>query len=172
MDLYFVRHGETDENKQGIIQGWLDTQLNQEGQRQASDAAAAFDHDIDAIVSSDLVRCRQTAEHFRVKYPNIPYLEDERLRERNFGDAQGVHKEQQDWEVFWAATDTVSIPHAETLKTFNERVLSFLDDARKHLGRSALVVTHGGTINRVKDITSERHTFTPIKNSSVTHIVL
>ena len=172
MDLYVVRHGQTDENAHGIIQGWLDTELNDVGKSQAEEAARNFGHSIDAIISSDLKRCHQTAEYFREKYPDVPYSEDARLRERGFGDAEGTHRDGHDWEVFWASNDTVSIPNAETLDAYNGRVQDFLDDTRRTLARAVLVVTHGGTINRLLDLTSEDHTYQPVKNSSVTHITL
>ena len=81
MELFLVRHGETDANADGIVQGWLDTDLNERGKSQAKEAAKEFNEDIDAIYSSDLRRAAQTANEFRKKYPNIPYFEDRRLRE-------------------------------------------------------------------------------------------
>lgn len=165
MNLYLVRHGETNENAAGIVQGWLDTDLNETGLQQAQEAAIAFDKDIDAIFASDLQRSVQTAAYFRNKYPNLPYFEDARLRERNFGDAQGSHRDTQDWEGFWSATDATSIPNAETLREFNRRVQSFLTDIRKFGHQAILVVSHSGTTNRILDLTSENHVYQPIKNA-------
>lgn len=172
IDLYLVRHGETDENANGIVQGWLNTDLSTIGQQQAEATAMSFDTQIDAIVSSDLNRCIQTASYFRDKYPNIPYSEDARLRERHFGDAQGARKDTQDWEVFWAMRDEVSIPNAETLSDFDGRVQDFLDATRKLSHHAILVVAHGGTISRMLDLTSEDYMYVPVGNSSVTHIAL
>lgn len=154
MKLILIRHGETQENADDITQGWIDTVINQTGQQQAQAAADSFDADIDMIYSSDLTRCRQTAQYFRDKFPELPYHEDHRLRERNFGDAQGTHKDLHDWEVFYASNDQVSIPNAETLDTFTARVKGFLDDIKANHSddQQLLVVAHGGTINRILNI--------------------
>ena len=74
MDLFLLRHGETDENTQGIIQGWMNTDLNEHGREQAQQAAEIFSEEIDAIYSSDLKRAVQTAGEFRKKYPTLPYF--------------------------------------------------------------------------------------------------
>lgn len=63
--IYFVRHGETDWNIQGLIQGWTDTPLNQKGHAQARAVAQAltavpgFPADVHFVVSP-LLRARQT----------------------------------------------------------------------------------------------------------------
>lgn len=154
MKLILIRHGETQENVNGIVQGWDDTVLNATGRRQAKEAAEDFITSIDAIYSSDLKRCLQTADYFRKNYSNTPFYTDKRLRERNFGDAQGTRKDQYDWEVFWASNSAVSIPNAEMLSAYTKRVNDFLKYLlSKHKDEEKiLVVTHGGTINRILDI--------------------
>ena len=137
MKVYIVRHGETNENAQGIVQGWLDTALNERGIIQAIDSAENFKEPIEAIYASDLQRAVRTAQEFRNRYPEVPYFEDTRLRERNFGDATGTHRDQHDWEHFWASEQTVSIPNAEILSDFTKRVNDFMEDLRaKHLARA------------------------------------
>lgn len=170
MDLYVVRHGETEANRTGIVQGWLDTDLNERGKAQVKEAAALFNEDVDAIYSSDLKRATQTADEFRDKYPSIPYFEDERLRERNFGDATGAYRTEHNWEQFWASNETVSIPNAETLDDYNERVESFIDTLKASGFMKVLITTHSGTINRLQDLTSTDHRHTTHGNASVTQI--
>ncbi len=172
MELFLVRHGETDANANGIVQGWLNTELNDKGKAQAREAAKQFDENIDVIYTSDLNRAIQTAHEFRIKYPDIPYFEDERLRERNFGDATGDHRDKHDWEVFWASNDTVSIPNAETLDEYNSRVQSFIDSLKTSGFLKALIVTHGGTINRLQDLTSIDYQHVSHRNGSVTKITI
>lgn len=172
MILYLVRHGETNENLNGIIQGWLDTKINATGKRQAKQAAESFNEPIDAIISSNLKRCTETALPFRSKYPSVPYSEDSRLRERCFGEAQGTHTGLHDWEVFWSVRDTVSIPEAETLDAFDARVQGFLDDIKQKPFTSALVITHGGTVNRILSIVHNDDGYHPVANSSITKVVL
>jgi len=174
MKLFLIRHGETQENVDGIVQGWLNTKLNKTGINQAKAAACIFNEKIDAVYSSDLLRCRETAEEFRKKYPDIPYFEDKRLRERNFGDAQGTHKDLHDWEVFWSSNDYVSIPNTETLNEYNLRVSSLLRSLKAKFPVSAkiLVITHGGTINRILDIAKTNEEYYPVKNCEALEIDL
>ena len=66
--VYFIRHGETDWNRQGLIQGWTDTPLNDTGHRQARAVAQAL-LDVPGLspdwnfVVSPLRRVRQTMAH-------------------------------------------------------------------------------------------------------------
>lgn len=150
MNLFFVRHGETDANKNGIIQGWLDTTLNETGKQQAAEVAQSFSHPIDAIYSSDLKRTIETAQAFRDLHPDVPYFQDARIRECDFGDATGTLREENDWEEFWSSTDHSTIPHAETLSDFTARVKAFIDDLRTTPYTSVVIVTHGGVLNRVE----------------------
>jgi 2,3-bisphosphoglycerate-dependent phosphoglycerate mutase len=58
--IYIVRHGETEENKNGVIQGQLDTLLNEEGRRQAALVAQALGQvPFSAAYSSDLSRASE-----------------------------------------------------------------------------------------------------------------
>jgi broad specificity phosphatase PhoE len=152
MKLYIVRHGETDANTQGIVQGWLDTELNDKGVSQAIEAARNFSKPIDAIYASDLKRATRTAQEFRNHHKDIPYFEDERLRERNFGDATGTHRIEHDWEQFWAIEDRATIPNAEIINDFTARVANFLDELKTKQYNAVLIVGHSGTLNRVQPL--------------------
>lgn len=172
--LFLVRHGETQENIDGTVQGWLDSVLNDNGYRQAREASQKFDESISAIYSSDLKRCTQTAKPFRTKFPDIPFMEDSRLRERNFGDAQGTNKGLHDWEVFWSSSDKVSIPNAETLDEYSRRVRDFIEEIKSKFkaNEKILIITHGGTVNRVLDITKINEQYYPVKNCEALEIEL
>ena len=172
MKLYLVRHGETDANAQGIVQGWLDTELNEKGLAQAREAALLFDKSIQAIYSSDLTRASNTAKEFRLHHSDVPYFEDIRLRERNFGDAAGSHRDHYDWEQFWSFEDRSTIPNAETLNDFTSRVTSFLDDFRAGPYETVLVVTHGGVLNRIQTVLNPDHDHYPHPNASILEIDL
>jgi bisphosphoglycerate-dependent phosphoglycerate mutase len=65
MHLLLVRHGQTDENARGILQGQSQTALNATGHaqaRQLADRLRTYVPRAEAVVSSDLARARQTAE--------------------------------------------------------------------------------------------------------------
>ena len=170
MKLYIVRHGETDANTNGVIQGWLDTELNETGLQQAGRVAQSFNHTVDAIYSSDLKRATQTASEFRKYSDSTPYFEDSRLRERSFGDATGGHRDAYDWDEFWKYNDTVTIPSAEVLNDFTARVADFLDELRKKSYSSVLIVTHGGVLNRIQTILDPNHQHSSHENASVLEI--
>ncbi len=170
MKLYIVRHGETDANAEGVVQGWLDTELNENGIRQAIEGAHNFDKSIDAIYASDLKRAARTAREFRAHYEDTPYFEDVRLRERNFGDAAGTHRSNYDWEQFWSTEDRSIIPNAEILNDFTARVESFLNELRAQPYESVLIVAHGGVLNRVQAILNPNHEHFSHPNASILEV--
>jgi broad specificity phosphatase PhoE len=99
--LYYVRHGETDWNVEGRLQGWHDPALNAVGRRQAAlcadilrelmerDGRSPIDY---AYVASPLQRARQTAEIMRAALGLAAgdYRVDSRLREIGFGEWEGL----------------------------------------------------------------------------------
>ncbi len=170
MKLYIVRHGQTDANANGIVQGWLDTELNEVGIAQAIEVAKNFSHHIDVIYSSDLKRAIKTAEKFRDHHKKMPYFEDPRLREQNFGEAAGTHRDDHDWEQFWSIKDYSTIPNAETLDEFTLRVKEFMDELKTKTYTSALIVTHGGVLNRIQTILDPGHQHYSHANASILEI--
>lgn len=170
MRLYIARHGETDANAQGIVQGWLDTELNEKVLAQAVDAAKNFDKGIDAIYSSDLKRAIRTAEEFRNRYKSTPYFQDNRIRERNFGDAAGTHRDEHDWEQFWSVENRSTIPNVERISDFTKRVADFLNELKSKDYQSVLIVTHGGVLNRVQAILDLNHEHYAHANASILEI--
>lgn len=95
--IYFVRHGQTDWNAQGRLQGQRDVPLNAEGLRQAGEAAdrlravAGDGLDEADFVASPLARTRRTMEALRTRLDldHQAYRLDERLKEISFGDWEG-----------------------------------------------------------------------------------
>jgi probable phosphoglycerate mutase len=99
--LYYIRHGETDWNLAGRLQGWHDPSLNALGRRQAAvcadilrdllkrDGHSPADY---GYVASPLQRARQTAEIMRAALGLVPndYRVDPRLREIGFGEWEGL----------------------------------------------------------------------------------
>ena len=82
--LYLVRHGQTDWNKNGLVQGQTDIPLNSTGVEQAQALAKRFQKEnIDVIYASDLKRAYGTAEEI-AKVKNMKVLKGLReLRERH-----------------------------------------------------------------------------------------
>jgi probable phosphoglycerate mutase len=81
--VYIVRHAETEENKQKIIQGQLDTILNSEGERQADLVAKALkDVPFDVAYSSNLKRATDTAKRILVHHSGVEVQTHTAIQER------------------------------------------------------------------------------------------
>jgi probable phosphoglycerate mutase len=164
-ELVLVRHGETAWNRDRRIQGHLDTALNDEGLRQARAAARRLAADarrdgagpappaLPALVSSDLLRCRQTAEPIAAAL-GVPLGIEPALRERHFGVYQGrtwpqILRDDAERAARWLARDPdLEVEGGESLRAFARRAgdaLAMLGAA--HLGRTLIVVTHGGVLD-------------------------
>jgi len=90
VSVYIVRHGETQENRDGIMQGQLDTELNAAGLEQAQLTADVLENvRFAAAHSSDLTRAVKTAEIVLEKHPGVALQTHEALRERHMGNMQG-----------------------------------------------------------------------------------
>lgn len=94
VELWIFRHGQTDWNREGRIQGHLDIPLNDEGRGQAKRLIEPLKQlKIQGLLSSDLSRARETAEI--VGSPlNLRVVTDERLREVHLGALQGLTKKE------------------------------------------------------------------------------
>ena len=90
MRLILVCHGETEENKAGILQGWLPGKLTSLGIKQAQQLAKRLKWlRINVTYSSDLARCVDTAKEILKFHPKTELFLDKRIRERNLGEFQG-----------------------------------------------------------------------------------
>jgi len=153
--IYLVRHGLTDWNVKGLLQGQSDIPLNTEGEKQAVEAAKKHFKKIEfaAIFSSDLVRAKRTAEIIALE-KKMAVETSVLLRERDFGPFEGRHfnevmKELRlDIQSFRVLTDK----EAESLGIESdtkvmERFLRFLREvAVAYQGKKILVVTHGSVM--------------------------
>jgi probable phosphoglycerate mutase len=155
--LCLVRHGETDWNREGILQGWMEVTLNSLGRRQAREMAARFDAlGFSAIWSSPLLRARENAEIIapliRLPFPRF----HNGLMERNFGILQGVPKAELAelnpvvLQQILKRNPAADFEGGETLDEFADRILSALRDiAAQHRGERVLVITHGWVMDVV-----------------------
>lgn len=142
--IALVRHGETDWNHAGRVQGHSDITLNETGRVQAAAAAAALrGGEYTRLVASPLSRAKETAEIIgRALGLGEPELFDG-LKERNYGVAEGLHVED-----FWRDYRGRShIPGAETNDEVRERALTTLRGIAAESGdASVIAVAHGGLI--------------------------
>ena len=145
--IYLARHGETDWNVEGRMQGWTDTPLNATGREQAMQLKTKLAGiTLDAAYSSTLSRSRETAE---LAYGTRRLTSLPTLRERNFGVYQGkVTREPQIAEEYerrrWLPDD--SLGGGESLNMLEQRVHTAIETVRReHPSGSVLVVGHGHT---------------------------
>lgn len=145
LKILFVRHGETDWNRQGKIQGGADIPLNAAGMRQAAALRAKLQGRMpDCIVSSPLRRALQTAEQIAAG-TGIPIEKDRRLAERGYGAYEGQLFSAVDFSGIWYPGSTHIPPGIEPLDSFVQRVAdAFRDIFAHHAGERVLVVSHGG----------------------------
>lgn len=88
MKLYIVRHGKTDWNIMGLLQGQTNIELNEEGINDARKLSKEINlNEIDLCISSSLERAKQTAEILTNNKIKIIY--DDMIVERGFGDYEG-----------------------------------------------------------------------------------
>lgn len=146
MDIIFVRHGETRENKKGVY-GSLDTSLSQVGKKQILETKKQIEKlSFENIYISPLKRTVETAEILGVE-GNF----DERIKEINFGLFQGktyeeIKKLYPEETTYWTK-DYINykMPEGESLLDLYNRTVDFLND-RIEEDKDILVVTHEGVI--------------------------
>lgn len=143
--IFFVRHGETDWNVLGQIQGTSDIELNENGVAQAERVAKELTNtNIDLIICSPLKRARKTAEIIN-KYKNCEIICDERFTERSFGEFEGKTKNEFPVSDVWNYEKNYKYERVERMKDFFDRVYKALDDVKLKYGKkNILIVSHGG----------------------------
>jgi probable phosphoglycerate mutase len=150
MNLYVVRHGETDFNVQERYAGSTDIPLNKKGMEQAKQLAGELANiNFDIIVTSSLLRAKQTAEIIN-EIRKTPLFVSDGFKERNLGVYEGLTKEEakERYPRLWEERSTRLIDGAptggETIRQFDERVTNALSEIeRKYTSQSVLLVTHG-----------------------------
>ena len=140
-DLLLVRHGETDWNAEGRLQGHTDRPLSDYGRGQARRLAGELEgEELEAIYSSDLARARETAEIVGERL-GLPVVLDPDLREKDWGNWEGLTAVERD-RVEFVGESTEA--HAERMLRALRRI------AERHPVGRVLVVTHGGSMRRVQ----------------------
>ena len=153
IQLYILRHGETDWNLTGKLQGWTDVSLNETGKSQAKALAERL-RSIDFIscVSSDLSRAKETALLATEGRYNI--IEDQRFREIFCGVWEGqsiesLRKNNEHIDLYY--TDPLNNPprDGETTQALFHRCSEAVEElitTHKNQGGNILITSHGGAI--------------------------
>lgn len=156
MRVLLVRHGITDWNSVGRIQGRLETPLNLYGVQQAHACAKYLkDYDFKAIYTSPQARSRQTAQIIASKHENTPLFTADELMEIDFGDWQGmtwseISKKHGDLlKEFEKSGNLAKIYNGESYQEMQDRAYAFLERFERDEDATYLLVTHSGTIKTI-----------------------
>lgn len=184
-EIIIVRHGRTDANSSGMLQGRVDNELNDEGREQAARVGAYLASSLSVvpeIVVSPLLRARQTAEFVVSAFGGQPALDvDERWIELDYGMYDGRPLSSVPGEVWrrWRADDDFAPEGGESLAAVHRRVTEACEALahRALAGRSPIVVvSHVSPIKSavawalgVSPAVSWR---THLDNASVTRLVM
>jgi len=153
-ELILLRHGETEWNALGLLQGHRDSPLSAEGLRQADALAARLATvSFSALYSSDLGRALQTAGRIAARTGHQVHA-DARLRERGLGVLEGLTREeanQRHPEIFGPyssnAPDYVVPGGESTSQRLGYAVECLGEVGSRHPGERVVVVTHGGVLS-------------------------
>ncbi len=164
--FYFMRHGETQWNRDKLTQGQFDSQLNATGRAQAVRAAEILkDKPIARIVASPLSRARHTAQAVAARH-DVEIIFDDGLMECHLGDRQG--EPHGDWlHDYWLGE--YAPPNGETFHQFSERVWGAMQHAVS-LGPDTLIVAHGGLWIAAHEYVSIQPALRPMPNAVPLHI--
>lgn len=145
MNLYILRHGETEENRSSIMQGKMNTKLNENGKLQAiSQRENVKNANIDLVICSPMDRTKETAA---LAAPNIPIIYDERLLSRDHGEFEGMRRDEINLHDYWNIKKNVQYKKAESVGSLFNRISSLLNDIlEKYSDKNVLLVTHSGIV--------------------------
>ncbi len=149
MKLALIRHGPTDWNAQGRVQGTVDIPLSAEGRAKMSALLPPDGFDAAPAYCSPKRRARQTAQCLGLKHPKI----DPRLAEQNWGEWEGLTRAEMlardGKDAFLRAGSTSGLafrpPGGESTGELHARVNSFFQDVARS-GNDAIAVTHMGVL--------------------------
>lgn len=163
--IYFIRHGETEYNKLGIIQGsGVDSELNELGRQQAQ---AFYKHyeavDFQLVIASALQRTQQTIEPF-LSQKKIPFYKTHLINEINWGIHEGKKYAPSMKETYstlikeWNNGNfEASMEGGESAQSLSLRLSEFLEDLVNRPENTILVCTHGRTLRCLMCLVNNQH---------------
>lgn len=164
MILYLMRHGQTDWNLEGRVQGKRDLPLNETGVAQAHKAALRFSElkkNIETVYTSDLKRAKKTAEIISACL-DLPMHYTKQLREMDFGKAEGIKKTDLPAKfpyIYQAFNDVsnperydIGYPLGETVGAVQQRFMKVVQRLWEDRRENVLIVTHGMLIRIFAEI--------------------
>ncbi len=163
MEIYFIRHGETEWNRKHQLQGRSDIPLNDTGLAEARKLARYFrDTEFDKVYTSPLARARKTAEIIMKDREPKP-VEVSELREMSFGVGEGMNlsgdpisPELRNLKDFFSAPEKYQPPKGgESVEEVTARCKAFIDNyliPDEPTCKRVLAVAHGGIIRGMESV--------------------
>lgn len=154
MKLIFIRHGQTDWNLQGKIQGSYDSELNDTGIKQAmelSEKLLNLDYKFSKIYTSPQKRALKTAEILS-EYSNIDYFPIEDLKEINMGKWEGLSWEEvemkypTEYREWYLNRQYTKTPDGESYDDMLKRVLKAIKKIIAENNDDVVIVSHSAII--------------------------
>ncbi|MEG9298944.1 histidine phosphatase family protein [Mangrovibacillus sp. Mu-81] len=140
-----VRHGQTEWNLLGKLQGQTDIPLNETGRKQAEECREFLKgSDWDAVVTTSLKRARETAEIIN-EAMNLPIIEMNDFKERYFGDGEGMTR-----EIRAKKYPDFIFPGMEPEEELEQRIEAGLHEVMNRFpDKKVLLVSHGAVIHSI-----------------------
>lgn len=152
--LYVARHGETKQNRQGLLLGQKDVELNERGIAQAHELGKRVKNlSVDLIISSSMIRAKQTAEIVNGYIYKMVKI-DPRLVERNVGVYDGLTLKEVQERFQRGYTSEMAYnktpPGGESAQEVQNRVFAAIDDLKKNYpDKKILVITHSFIVRMI-----------------------
>jgi broad specificity phosphatase PhoE len=174
--LFLIRHGQTDWNLAGKLQGHADIPLNATGKEQAQKVAQFLRKkqiSLQALYSSDLQRAHQTAQEISKLFALEIILASD-LREGHFGKMQGLTNKE--IHELYGPMNHESLPEiieAEPRDKVVARVMNYLHIiVQKHRGHHVAIVTHGWVLHSLlAHLGHNADELPPLTNESITTFI-
>jgi len=181
-NIYLFRHGETEWNKLGKLQGIIDIDLTEVGIEQAKNIPVHLkDKDIKIIYSSPLKRALKTGQ-ITAKELGVDIIIHNDLQEVNYGDAAGIPREDLEklfgeniyerWQSVEPQHEDVCFPNAETKPEFRKRIVDAITNIAnncKYGSDTIGIASHGYVMKQLMVAVGEQATCRGITNCEICH---
>ena len=164
--LYFMRHAETELNRQKRFAGITETNITNKGSAEARKNFPFKEDDFDIYYCSPLCRTQQTLNAI---LPHVDPIIDKRIIERDLGDWEGAYYQSvSDSLTEKYISGKLDPPNGETYMHLCDRVCEFVKDVFSiHRDKKVLIVTHANVLRVVRDLFLPNMKKEPIKNSQI-----
>lgn len=162
--FYLVRHGETEWNRVGKIQGISDIPLNDRGREQATILGTRLRGcQIDLIGTSPLSRAQETAQILAAHLDLGSPVVIPELIERNYGEAEGSNGS----DFYKTYPNGLGVAGREPKENVEKRAIACLRDLASSSSHNHLLVAHGAVIRSMLEHCDPGHSVGKIPNCSV-----